>query len=49
VASDRAELTGATDTVGSSTVIVERVVDVVERRRSCVVHVRGERGARELG
>ena len=43
MAGDRAELTGATNTVGSSTATIEWAVDVVERRQSCVVHVQGER------
>jgi hypothetical protein len=43
VAGDRAELTGATGAAGSSTVTVERAVDVGEWWRSCL----GARAGRE--
>jgi hypothetical protein len=36
VASDRAKLTGATNTAGCSTSTVERAVDVREQRWSCL-------------
>jgi hypothetical protein len=45
VAGDRAELTGATDATGSSTVTVERAADVGGRSRSSLVtHAEQERG-----
>jgi hypothetical protein len=45
VAGDRAELIEATYAAGSSTVTVERAVDVDEQRRNCLgVRVGRERG-----
>jgi hypothetical protein len=43
VAGDRAELTGATNVAGSSTVTVERAADVGERWQNCL----GARAGRE--